>query len=49
MALEFLEGGDLLADIMDRGRLPEALAKKDFVSLCEGMLYLDYMRIAHRD
>ena len=49
MALEFLEGGDLLADIMDRRRLPEALAKKDFVSLCEGMLYLDYMRIAHRD
>ena len=49
MTFDYMEGGDLLADIMLHGLLPEEFGRSHAVQLCEGLLYLDLKRVVHRD
>ena len=49
MTFDYMEGGDLLADIMLHGLLPEEFGRSHAVQLCEGLLYLDVKRVVHRD
>ena len=41
MTFDYMAGGDLLADIMIHGLLPEKFGQSHAVQLCEGLLYLD--------
>ena len=49
MTFDYMAGGDLLADIMLHGLLPEKLGRSHAVQLCEGLLYLDLKSVVHRD
>jgi len=49
LVMELLEGGDLLDDVMDRGRLPEAEARRLFRELCGAVAFLHAEDVVHRD
>ena len=48
MTFDYMAGGDLLADIMLHGLLPEKFGQPHAVQLCEGLVYLDLKRVVHR-
>ena len=48
-AFDYMAGRHFLADIMLNGLLPERLGRSHTVQLCEGLLYLDFKHVVHRD
>jgi len=49
LIMEYLEGGDLLQFIMDRGCFSENVARRLFRELCQAVNYLHDKSIVHRD
>lgn len=47
--MEYLEGGELLELVQQRGRLPEEEARDYFSQICEAMYYCHREKLIHRD
>lgn len=47
--MEYLEGGELLETVKEKGRLSEDLAKKYFIQLIDAIGYCHREKLIHRD
>lgn len=47
--MEYLEGGELLELVQQRGRLSEEEAREYFTQICEAMYYCHREKLIHRD